>query len=267
MKRKTKKRIKKQSCRIKLIRIQRIAAIALAVAVVIVGISFVVSNKPHHSPNALMTMDKEVATGCDLSYYNKGVDFESLKSEVDFLILRVGYTGYASGDILLDEEFRDYAEAANDAGIPLGVYYYSQAVTENEARAEAKFVLKHIRKYDISLPVFIDFEYPMDGGIQVGRLAEAELTPSESTQIINAFCDTVTNAGYDCGVYASSWVLNNDLKASKINSNAYIWVADYNGTIGYNGNYDLWQYTNKGRLESVSNGEGDVDLNYWYIKK
>ena len=242
-----------------------VALISAAVLIICI-LCAIIPNNPRKSPNVLLNMDKEIAQGVDLSYHNGEVDFEELKNEVDFVILRVGYTGYSNGKINADDNFKDYIKAANEVGIPVGVYYYSQATSKAEAKAEAKFVLKHIKKYDVSLPVFFDFEFAEKDGQRVGRLFEAGLNAAEHTEIVNEFCKIISDEGYDCGVYASSSVLSNELNAGKIDENAYIWVADYNSKVTYSGKYDLWQYSNKGRFNSVSNGERDVDMNYWYIK-
>ena len=223
-------------------------------------------NKPRRSPNVLLNMDKDVVCGVDLSHFNGEVDFEALKSEVDFVILRVGYTGYSNGKINADDNFKEYAKAANDVGLPVGVYYYSQATNKPEAKAEAKFVLRHIKKYDVSLPVFFDFEFAEKDGERVGRLHKAGLNAMENTEIANEFCKIIADEGYDYGVYASSSVLSNELNTNELDENAYIWVADYNKKVTYSGKYNLWQYSNIGRFDAVSNGERDVDLNYWYIK-
>lgn len=243
-----------------------VAVLCAVVLVICTVFAFASNNQSRRSPNVLLNMDKEIAQGVDLSHYNGEVDFEELKNEVDFVILRVGYTGYSNGKINADENFKDYIRAANDVGLPVGVYYYSQATSKAQAKAEAKFVLRHIKKYDVSLPVFFDFEFAEKDGERVGILHEAGLTPAEHTEIVNEFCKEVSDEGYDCGVYASSSVLSNELISGKIDENAYIWVADYNSKVTYSGKYSLWQYSNTGRLSSVSNGERDVDMNYWYIK-
>ena len=102
-------------------------------------------------PNPLPNLNKDVALGVDVSFYNEDIDWQSLKDEVDFVIVRAGYTGYAKGNICLDDRLYDNLSGANDAGIPVGVYYYTQATTVKEAKEEARFVLHHIKRYDISM--------------------------------------------------------------------------------------------------------------------
>ena len=144
-----------------------LAVLCVVLLVVTTAFAIAQGNKPRRSPNVLLNMDKDIVQGVDLSYFNGEVDFEELKREVDFVILRVGYTGYSNGKINADDNFREYIKAANDVGLPVGVYYYSQATNKSEAKAEAKFVLRHIKKYDVSLPVFFDFEFAEKDGERV----------------------------------------------------------------------------------------------------
>ncbi len=237
--------------------------VAVIIAVIALIICTVVGSSGKKLPNPLPDLNKDKAFGIDVSYYNEAIDWDTLKDEVDFVIARVGYTGYANGNICLDERFNENLKSANEAGIPVGVYYYTQATTVKEAREEARFVLHHIRKYDISLPVFFDFEYAQKDGEPVGRLYEASLGKDESTEIINAFCKTIEDAGYQSGVYASSSTYNTQIKTEKLLKSAYIWVADYNSKVTYKGSWDIWQYTQQGELDSV--GSRFVDMNYWYL--
>ena len=210
-----------------------LAVLCAVLLVVTTAFAIAQGNKPRRSPNVLLNMDKDIVQGVDLSYFNGEVDFEELKSEVDFVILRVGYTGYSNGKINADDNFREYIKAANDVGLPVGVYYYSQATNKSEAKAEAKFVLRHIKKYDVSLPVFFDFEFAEKDGERVGRLHEEGLNATENTEIVNEFCKIIADDGYDYGVYASSSVLSNELNTKELDENAYIWVADYNKKVTY----------------------------------
>lgn len=239
-----------------------IAAVSLLLVVVLVVGGIVVKNHSNKPVERAVDFGKDVAVGCDISHHNKKVDFEKLKDEVDFVIIRVGYRGYANGEICLDKKAKKYLKAAKEAGIPVGVYFYSQAITEQEAVEEAKFTIRQIKAYDISLPVFYDFEYASEKGKTLGRLYEANLTPAENTALVNAFCSTVEKAGYMSGLYASTYMYEKHFKVKDFDKNMYIWVADYNKDITYDGYFDVWQYTSKGRLEAT--GKKNVDKNYWY---
>lgn len=206
---------------------------------------------------------KDVAMGIDVSEHNKEIDWNEVKRSVDFAFIRVGYRGYGTGKIVEDKYARVNMEGAKKAGVPFGVYFYSQAVNRTEAREEAKFVLSKIKKYNPELPVVIDFEYPTDDeGNRIGRLSEASLTSEKNTEVINAFCNTVEKARYSSGVYASSSVFAWNIDVDDISSSTAIWVADYNEEISHNVKYNIWQYSRTGKVNGV--GSKNVDLNYWY---
>ena len=214
-------------------------------------------------PNPLPELGKYVALGVDISEHNGTVDWYNLKDEADFALIRVGYTGYASGKICLDKNFKDNIKQANSVGMPVGVYYYTQATDKKEAKQEAKFVLHELRNYDISLPVFIDFEYAQADGEFVGRLYDSQLSSDECIDIINEFCTVIEKEGYSSGVYASADVMSNNINMKSLNADSYIWVAHYAKNLGYKGDFDVWQYTDKGESDCV---ESDyVDMNYWYL--
>lgn len=215
--------------------------------------------------NEFANINKDVAYGIDVSHHNGKIDWETVKGEVDFAFIRVGFRGYTDGALHVDSKAKYNLKNANKSKIPIGVYFYSQAVNEQEAKQEAEFLISKIKGYDISLPVVIDFEYPFKNGSPIGRLAEADLSRKERTQLINAFCDKVESEGYIPAVYASSSIFRNQINVKKLNKNAMIWVADYNKNITYGGNYDFWQFSEKGKCKGVSSKY--VDTNYWYIQK
>lgn len=239
-----------------------IVAVSLLLVVVLVIGGIVVKNHSNKPVERAVDFGKDVAVGVDLSYHNNNVNFEKLKDEVDFVIIRVGYRGYANGEINLDRKAMKYLKSAKKYGIPAGVYFYSQAITEQEAIEEARFTIKQIRSFDIDLPVFYDFEYAADKGKQLGRLYSAKLNSAENTALVNAFCSTVEKAGYMSGLYASTYMYEKHFKVKDFDKNMYIWVADYNKDITYDGYFDVWQYTSKGRLDAT--GKKNIDKNYWY---
>ncbi len=241
------------------------ALVAILIISVLVAVVISSTNDVTDKPQ-LFVSENEYVSGIDVSHHNGDIDWETVaENNVDFAIIRAGYRGYTEGKIVEDTNYRENIKGAKKAGIPVGVYFYSQATTVEEAKEEASYVLSLIRGYDVSLPVFIDYEYAFNkDGMHDGRLFNAKLSPSEATDIINAFCDKINKGGHYAGLYASSSVLNNDVKASKLNSNIYIWVADYNKSVKYRGNYDLWQYTKTGKCDGI--GSKYTDLNYWYIK-
>lgn len=208
---------------------------------------------------------KAQAKGYDLSEHNGDIDWDKLCEEVDFVFIRVGYRGYGSGKICEDKNARKNIKAAEKAGIPYGVYFYTQAVNQKEAEEEAAFVHRIIKHSSPSLPAVMDFEYPTDeNGDKTGRLWEAALTEEESTAVVNAFCDKLRKYGYMSGIYASSSVLYQAMDTSNLLNDCVIWVADYNGSVTYDVDYNIWQYTRTGESECVESQY--VDINYFYSK-
>ena len=238
-----------------------IIPVCLAIVFAIVFGIFSLKN----SSKELIDINKEVAYGIDVSYHNGKINWKTVKDEVDFAFIRVGFRGYDDGLIHLDSKAKTNLKNANKNGIPIGVYFYSQAITEKEAEEEASFVISKIKDYNISLPVVIDFEYPTKGGKDVGRLSNAKLSRKENTVLINAFCSKVESAGYTPAIYASSYIYKYHIYPKKLDSDTMIWVADYNKKVTYSGDYDFWQFSDKGKCEGVSSKY--VDTNYWYIKK
>lgn len=209
---------------------------------------------------ALLDMEDErenaVALGIDVSKWNGRIDWEVVKAEgVDFAIIRCGYRGSSSGWLIEDPYFYENLEGAKKAGIQVGVYFFTQATDLVEAVEEASMVVSLLGDATLDYPVFIDTE----GAGGNGRADN--LDPETRTAVVNAFCQTVRNAGLEAGVYASrNWYLNN-LNVEGLNE-PKIWLAEYRQTPQYEGRYDMWQYTSSG---SVAGIEGRVDLNISYL--
>ena len=214
--------------------------------------------------STLIDLDKDVAYGIDVSHHNGKINWKTVKNEVDFAFIRVGYRGYTDGAVHLDKRAISNLKNANKNSVPIGVYFYSQAINEKEAEEEAQFVLNEIKNYDISLPVVIDFEYAEENGRNVGRLSDAQLSKKEITSLVNAFCSKVEKAGYTPAVYASSYIFRSHLSVKKLSESTMIWVADYNKKVTYSGEYDFWQFSKEGKCKGVSSKY--VDTNYWYTK-
>lgn len=209
---------------------------------------------------------KDVAAGIDVSEHNGDINWDKVKEEFDFAFIRVGYRGYEKGNIAEDKNAKENMKGAKKSDVPFGVYFYTQAVTEEEASQEAEFLIDKIKHYPVSLPVIIDFEYAFGSdGMPAGRLNEANLTPAEKAEVINAFFSVVKKNGYSYGLYASSSMLYSEIETSLLDEDAVIWVADYNNRVTYDVDYTVWQYTKTGKSDAVSSEY--VDMNYWYSKK
>lgn len=238
---------------------------ALAIGAALIAIVALIISSFSGVTHNIAKLDKDVANGIDVSHHNGKIDWETVAKEVDFAFIRVGYRGYTNGEIFLDKKAKANLKNASKAKIPIGVYFYSQAINEKEAEEEAEFLIKNIRGYDISLPVVIDFEYATSNGENVGRLSDASLSRNEITGIITSFCKRVKKSGYTPGVYASSYIFRFHLNVKKLSSDTMIWVADYNEKVTFHGDYDFWQYSKLGKCKGVSSKY--VDKNYWYIEK
>ena len=242
---------------------KRAVAIALAVICIILATVGIIIKHNSSAPSPY-EFSGGTAYGIDISSHNGRVNWKAVSKEVDFAFIRVGCRAYAEGEIFLDKRAKYNMKNAEKAELPFGVYIYSQAISEKEAEEEAKFLLKHIKGYNVQLPLVIDFEYPTKDGKRVGRLANADLKRKERTAIINAFCKTVSDAGYTPAVYASSSIYKTEISPKKLEKGTVIWVADYNKKVTYGGHYDIWQFSEKGKCKGVSSKY--VDTNYWYTE-
>ena len=204
-----------------------------------------------------------IYNGIDVSYYNKTIDWEEVKeSGVDFAIIRAGYRGYgAAGTLCTDVKFTENIEGALDAGIQVGVYYFTEAINKQEAIEEAEYCLDKIKDYDVTLPIVIDYEYPTDSSGPIGRMYKANLSKSAATNNCIAFCETIKDAGYEPMVYANKSDLSTLINGTKLSQSYKIWLANYTTKTTYSNPYEYWQYTSSGSVDGIT---GKVDCNFWY---
>ncbi|MBU5479184.1 hypothetical protein KQI69_08205 [Eubacterium sp. MSJ-13] len=206
--------------------------------------------------------------GIDVSKYNNNngaIDWNKVKKAgVDFAIVRVGYRGYGkSGTLCTDPYYTANIEGALAAGIKVGVYYFTEALTTDEAREEAEFCISKIKDYDITLPVAIDYEFPTDGTNPIGRMYDAKLSKSTATANVKAFCAAVKKAGYTPLVYANKSDFSNLIDGKSIGNSYKVWIANYTTKTTYANKYEYWQYTSNGKVNGIT---GKVDCNFWYTK-
>lgn len=194
--------------------------------------------------------------GIDVSKWNKDIDWEKVKAAgVEFAIIRCGYRGSKTGALVEDPYFAKNIKGATDAGVRVGIYFFTQAVTPVEAVEEASMVLMLSKQHKISYPLFIDTEGAGGNGRADG------LDKETRTAVCKAFCETIENAGYTAGVYASkSWLMNN-LDTEQLTSYS-TWLAQYSSQPTYEGEYDMWQYTSAGKIDGISTL---VDYNVSYM--
>lgn len=192
--------------------------------------------------------------GIDVSEYQKSVDFKKVKEAgISFAIIRVGYRGYgADGKLVEDALFRQHMQGAKDAGLKLGVYFFSQAVTKEETLEEAVFVKERIQDYDLAYPVVFDTEEITYDTSRTEGLSREQFTDNCIT-----FCDDMKEAGYETMIYANMKWMAFTLQLEKLTGYAK-WYADYEPTPQCPYEFQIWQYTEKGSLPGV---EGNIDLN------
>lgn len=192
--------------------------------------------------------------GIDVSKHQGNIDWKKVAASqsVDYAIIRLGNRGYTEGNILLDDSFHKNMKEATAAGIPVGVYFYSQAITADEAKEEAEFVLQNIKDYELSYPVVFDAEEVFDENARTKDISKELMT-----DITIAFCDTVKAAGHTPMVYGNiKWMM------AKIDLTRLVeydkWFAQYFNTPFFPYELAMWQYTATGAIDGI---KGDVDFN------
>lgn len=198
--------------------------------------------------------------GVDVSKYQNEIDWEQVKaSGIDFAIVRVGYRGYGEeGTLVEDELFRTHIEGALNAGLGVGVYFFSQAVNEEETLEEAQFVLDRIKDYDITYPVVFDTEEIKDAEARTDHLDKKQFTENCVT-----FCEAVKEAGYHPMIYANMKWMAFTLDLRKLTSYDK-WYADYEPFPQCPYEFAMWQYTEKGQVPGFGS---NVDLNVYFENK
>lgn len=197
--------------------------------------------------------------GIDVSYHNGDIDWEAVKKTgIDFAIVRAGYRGYQEGKLKMDPQFRTNIEGAKDVGLDVGVYFFSQAITPEEAREEADYLLELIEGYEIDLPIVFDYEHN-----EVGIDRIANVSREEKTIITLTFCRHIEKAGYQPMIYASSKLFDAEFDLQYF-ADYPLWVADYHHYPQFDYEFDIWQYTNQGKINGIPT---DVDMNLYLIEK
>lgn len=199
--------------------------------------------------------------GIDVSEWQKSIDWNVMKDQgVEFAIIRVGYRGYVSAKLVEDSQARKNLEGAKAAGIRVGVYFYSKALNESEARQEADFIKNVVGNTSLDLPVFMDVEY--DG--EEDRLWNASLSNERQTSIVCAFIDECAKYGYSAGIYASANVLKKRMNADEIADKGYVWLAHWTDDTNYSGRYNFWQYNGSAGGVVLNGAYGALDTDVWY---
>lgn len=232
--------------------------------------------KPAQSGNAVSIPDTvtngvketdEITLGIDVSKYQGTIDWEqTAQAGIDFVMVRLGYRTAVSGEITADTNAKYNLQEAQKHGIKLGAYFFSTAVTREEAIEEAHWVADFIAQYKISYPVAYNCE-----GFTDPENRQYSLTKTQRTDLALTFLETIAQRGYTPMFYASKNELQADAQweTSRIAPLYKIWVAQYpalpypqTSHSSYEGVHDMWQYTTNGTVPGISQG---VDVNVAYF--
>ena len=212
------------------------------------------NDKPHYQGSDFTT-----SRGIDLSVFQGDVDWDKAAADgVEFALIRLGYRGYGKGALQPDELFTSHLDGAHAAGIDTGAYFFSQALTAEEGREEAQYVLEQLDGRRMEMPSYFDWEPIAVEDSRTNGYDYAHLTDSAV-----AFCQTIEAAGYRAGVYINrqQGYYHYDLRRLADYS---LWVADYNSYPDFYYRFDMWQYTASGQLDGI---DIQVDMNLMFVPK
>ncbi|MBR4868933.1 MAG: hypothetical protein IKU10_07235 [Clostridia bacterium] len=206
---------------------------------------------------AAPTVQADTLWGIDVSQWQGSINWNQVKAAgVDFVILR----GWCYGK---DSNFESYYAGAKAAGIPVGVYVYTYGLNESAIVGEINSLINNCLKgKQFEFPIYVDMEctsYQGNSGWVNGYDINSKAT---NANLMDAACRTLENAGYYAGMYTYTSFIQSYLDVSWLKDKYTMWIADYRATCGYNGPYDMWQYSSTGRVNGIS---GDVDMNYCYF--
>ena len=214
-----------------------------------------VTNNNNTNTNSLTANYK----GIDVSQHQGDINWSKVaNSGIKFAMIRIGYRGFgAAGGQAEDKNYKDNFKNAKANGLKVGLYYYSTALNVNEAQKDAEYLLSLLKKYgyqnQVTMPIALDLE------VNSSTARDANVSKATRTNIANTFCNIIKNNGYTPMVYASKAFLKDNLNISQIPYD--IWVAQYNSTCTYTGNYAMWQYSSNGKVSGINS---NVDCNICY---
>lgn len=198
-----------------------------------------------------------VMKGIDVSFYQKKIDWKAVAADgVQFAFIRCGYRGYTEGALKPDDQFKANITGALKAGLKVGVYFFSQAITADEGKEEAKYVLDQIAPYDVTLPVVFDWEHiGGEDGARTNELDSATLTDCAA-----AFCETVKAGGHAPAVYFYRNAGYYAFDLAKLKDYMF-WLSAPGGFPDFYYAHDIWQYSFEGKVDGI---EGNADLDMYF---
>ena len=194
--------------------------------------------------------------GVDVSEYQEDVDWDQVRDAgFDFAFIRIGYRGYSVGQIKPDDLAREHLAGAKAAGLDVGVYFYAQAISPEEAAEEARWCLDFLSGENLDLPVVYDWEW-VSTDARTGSMTRETLTECAKT-----FCETIENSGYQAMIYFNTHIARDLLDLPALRQYPF-WLAQYKDQMDYPYQVDFWQYTEEGSVPGI---EGDVDIDLMFL--
>ena len=198
----------------------------------------------------------ESRLGVDVSSHQGVIDWQAVAdSGVEFAMIRIGFRGYLEGEINTDTKARENNEGAKTAGLDVGVYFFSQALTREEAAREAAWCVTFLENTELEMPLVFDWEHVESAEARTAGFEDGPLL----TACARSFCDVVTAAGYEPMVYFNVYQAKDLYDLTALQDYGF-WIAQYVDGLDYPHAVDLWQYTESGEVEGI---QGRVDLDLW----
>lgn len=196
--------------------------------------------------------------GIDVSTFQGEIDWEKVKNDgIEYAIIRLGFRGYESGKIVLDSRYEENIEGCLAAGLDTGVYFFTEALTQEEAIEEADFVIENLRGYKINMPVVLDVEE----SAAPDKTRTKDLTAEQRTENVIAFCNRIMDAGYEVMIYGNlkSFMLMMDIESLEGYDK---WFAYYRYPFHFPYKVKMWQYTSWEKVDGIKGGT-DVNLMFY----
>ncbi len=200
-------------------------------------------------------LTQKAIMGIDVSTFQRNVDYQKVKEAgVEFVMIRAGHRGTNIGVLFEDDQVQTHYKAAKAAGLKVGAYFFSQAITPAEAVEEAEFTLSIIKDWQVDMPIVFDWEHIDDDCRTTGMDART------LTDCAKAFCDRIRQEGLRPMVYFNIKQSGTLLLLRELTEYEF-WLAMYDDEMDYPIRVDMWQYTQTGRLPGISN---NVDINLFF---
>ena len=193
--------------------------------------------------------------GIDVSEHQGEIDWQAVANAgIQYAYIRVGYRGYDQGGVYMDDRAQENYEGATAAGLKVGAYFYSQAISPEEAREEAQFVVKTVKHWSLSYPVVYDWEWVSSDARTGAMSAEAV------TACTQAFCREIEKKGYDAAFYFNQDLAENTFLLEELTDYGF-WLAQYEDALTFPYEVKMWQFTASGAVPGIS---GNVDINLYF---